>query len=1258
MKTYLAPLLVAFFASLPALAQGPRQEEIVLEDTDTSLPYVAHKVWLQSSGRPVVKLVNSTYVQGTRYSIFQTSQPQVLSVVMGTERKRPFAWITMPATMPGVEGRLRFATLSVEESEGEAAPAARGASVATSVLATGTWYKIAVPGRGFYKLDHSFLTTTLGIPAAGLASANIRVFGNGGTMLPEAVSAPRIDDLAEVGVWMQDGGDGTLGAGDYCVFYAPGATAWNFNPATGRWEHNKNIYEDRSYYFINVDGGTPGKRLAAQPAAPAANVQVTAFDEYAAINEDKINVGKFGRRWWGDELGSAPGRELSKTYSIPLPGALDSVWSRVAIAVGYNQSGDAISATGPGGAASPVHSFNFPTSANADKYYPYRSMLWVDGQPVAGAGSADYTVSFQPAGGTSSRGYIDFIEANWRRALQFSGNAMSFRDSRSAGSGRVANYTLGNAPTAVQVWDVTDPATPVRMATQAAGGGLQFSREAEAVREFAAFADGGALATPSYVGRVQNQNLHGLPQTDYVIITHPTFRAAAERLAAFHQSSRGLRTTVATVDQIYNEFGGGSQDITAIRDFLRMFYERAGTDSTQMPRYVLMFGDASYDYKDRVAGNTNYVPLYEGEQSEDMLYTIAGDDFFAMLDAGEDINSGSVFNTLDVGIGRLPVKTAAEADAMVTKIIRYRSPASLGPWRTATMHVADNEDGAGTHLANEEVLVRTVGNASVQYNPTKVYLDNIPFVSSPGGTRAPEANKSINDAIFRGTFLMNYSGHGSPATLADERVVTADDFNAWRNGDKMPIIITATCDFSQFDQPTFESAGEKLVLKGDGGTIGMLTTVLAVYSDQSLTLNSHFLQDLLAPMPGGGQAAMGDALRMGKNRTYAAVSNPGILINFRKFALLGDPALLPAMPTQDATADSVVATATGARTDTVAALGAYTLYGTVRDKATGAPLTSFNGRVWVTIYDKARRVETPVKNYPSERRVYYTRNNAVYRGRGTATGGQFRLDFVAPKDLNFEMGAGRISVYAEDGTTDAAGTDTSMLKVGGYSDNPVVENNPPIVRPYMNDSLFRNGGLTNPNSVLFVVLEDETGINVSGNAVGHDLIAVLDGNTAEPLVMNDYYETAPNTYRRGYVRFPVRGLADGKHTLRVRAWDVNNNSGEGTVAFEVLDGAVTRVDNLSAFPNPFRDRTRFVWEHNQNDVHSRAQIQIFTTAGALVRRMDVPFTPGGSRTAEVDWDGTGDGGQALPPGVYLYRLVFSAEGTPGDAAYQKVVLLR
>jgi len=1234
---------------LPGMYAGAQSVNPVrVESREIFSGYVTKKVWLKHYAMPEVTLSDIEYKDVSE--IPEDALPCTITrpeVVLGKERKRPFALVRVPvyAQQGGALKQVSGFAIHVTEGEaGAAAPAAKTTSSA-SPLANGSWYKISVPATGLYKIDYDFLTKA-GINPSTFSAANIRVYGNGGRMLPENNAMPRPDGLTENAIWVSDGGDGTIGPGDFFVFYAIGPDTWTLDSAKGRFGHVKNIYETKSYYFLNFDQG-PGKRVGFQANVPTgANVTVTDFNDYVLHEEELNNPGKLGKLWWGEEFGNEPGKQLSRTVDMEL-GPVTEATFRISTGSRAPSSGNSFSIQLNG---QPVSTITMLPSYRQEDDVPVSegSAEWT--MPY-NATKASFTFTYQPTT-NPAKGYLNYIEANTRRALYFTGAVLNFRDWKSVATGNIASYQLANASGSTQVWDVTDPYNAVKMNGSLNGSTYTFVQDAEVLHEFTAM-NSTSLPVPDYVGTVANQNLHGYSQAEYIIVTHPNFLPAAEGVANFHRSKSGMNVVVATTTQVYNEFSSGSQDVSAIRDFARMFYERAGNDTTKMPRYLLLLGDASYDYKDRVNNNSNYVPTFESAESFYPINSFCNDDFFGFLDDNENIENTKIANTLDLGVGRFPVVTNDEAMGILNKIIRYKSPESLGPWRLSVTMIADDEDNAGPHLEDGEVMEATVAKNSNIYNATKIYEDVIPTISTPGGLRAPEANKAINDQIFKGTLLLNYNGHGNTQVLSHERILTQDDFNKWKNMDKLPFMITATCDFGRFDHPDYVSAGEKLVLKNDGGVIATLTTTQLVFQYANRILNQEFINAQFKH-ENGKWNTFGDAFRIGKNSVYQkSTTTEDVIFNFRKFALLGDPALEPNFPEYYIYTDRVLDGATGQPVDSVGALGEYIIQGRVTD-VNGQTL-NFNGNLSVTFFDKPRVIETTV--YDDTKKTFKMMNNIIYKGKATVSNGEFSVAFIAPKDINYDFGKGKISQYAENGITDAAGADTSFT-VGGFSKNPVIEYNPPVVMPYIGDSLFKNGGLTGPNTVLFVILEDETGINVSGNSVGHDLTAVLDGDVANPYVMNDYYETAPNTYKRGYVSFPVVNLAEGRHRITVKAWDVNNNSGEGHVDFEVANGQIVKVQNLMNYPNPFNNVTHFRFEHNHPDETMDAEINIYTTAGMLVRTLKQVFLPTGSHSDEVTWDGTDDNGAKLPAGVYIYRMKVATGTGIHTMAYQKLVIVR
>ncbi len=1211
--------------------------------------YIIKRVWLDHFDVPNVVVNHLNYEPITSMPTGVTpSFPDSLDIRIGMELKRPFALVRVPvfAKEEGQLIRLKSFELSVMETTAgerqEIGSKMRNTAV-QSPLATGNWHKISVDRRGVYKIDYEFIKSNLKV-SGPIPSASIRLLGHGGTMLPEGNSEGYFQTLPENALRIFDGGDGSFGPGDYFLFYAPGPSSWKKDSLNQRFTFSKNLYEDKSYYFLSVDGSN-GLRISSLPGAGNGNVTVTQFDDYQVYEEDLVSVSRIGKEWVGDEFSNQPGKSTSKTYEFITGSVVGPIKLNVKTVVTGLAAGSAFSIFANGRLVD-----QYAADATNDLRLARVRTTAVEVQPSGSTLSV--RLDFQPS--SDGRGYLDNIQLNMRKLLRVTANEqLAFRDWQSVAPGNIAKFQIQTDGTAVQVWDVTNPTQPVAIQGELQAGNFVFTQQSDRLREYIAF--GNNFLSPEYLGPTPNQNLAGAGQVDYIIVTHPVFRDAAERLAAFHREKSRLKTVVTNVSDIYNEFSSGSQDIAAIRNYVKMFYDRAGNDTSKMPRYLLLFGDASYDYKDRVQGNTNFVPVFETKVSYYLDSASSSDDFYGMLDDNENIEDYSIPNTLDIGVGRLPVKTLAEANNVVDKILHYKSNASLGPWRLTNTYVADNEDNAGAHLNDTETMVATVDSLSPIYNDFKVYLDNMPFVSTPGGTRSPESNKAINDQVYRGTFMINYSGHGNTKTLAHERILTAEDFNTWKNIDKLPFMVTATCDFAEFNNPAEVSSGERLILKRDGGAIAMLTTTQAVYAGPNRDINRGFLSTQFTQDSRGDWYAFGDALRHGKNKTYETTPGWWVMGNFMKFTLLGDPALSPNFPEFFVHTESIKLMGKEEYTDSIGALGGYTISGKVTD-VDGNILNDFDGVVYVTFYDKPRVVNLKTKNYGTDR-SYKTQNNVIYKGKATVSKGKFSFSFVAPKDINYDFGKGKISYYAENGITDAAGMDT-MVIVGGMASNPYLENDPPIVKPYMNDSLFLDGGITGSNSLLYVVLYDETGINVSGNSVGHDLIAILDEAVDKPFVLNDYYETEADDYRRGYVHFPITDLSEGVHTLRVRAWDVNNNSGEGTVTFLVYEGNVMKVEKLMNYPNPFSDKTHFVFEHNHPDEPLKATILIYNIAGAQVARLEKQFTPGGSRTNEITWDGRGSNGAKLPAGMYVYKLNISTAIGISATAYEKLILLR
>ncbi|MEO7983738.1 MAG: type IX secretion system sortase PorU, partial [Bacteroidota bacterium] len=746
------------------------------------------------------------------------------------------------------------------------------------------------------------------------------------------------------------------------------------------------------------------------------------------------------------------------------------------------------------------------------------------------------------------------------------------------------------------------------------------------------------------------QDLHAAIATDLLLVTHPNFLTQAQRLAQLHQQQNGLRTTVVTTEQVYNEFGSGSPDPTSIRDFVKMYYDKFGTIPASKPRYLLLFGDASFDYKDRIANNTNLVPAYENNFSLDPLSSYASDDFFGFLDNNEDINSGLVNNQLDIGIGRIPAKTPAEAKNFVDKVAAYYAPKSLGPWRNNLTFIADDEDN-NLHLQDAEIITTTAATVGPVFNQQKIYLDAFLQESGAGGSSYPQAVQASNNQVYNGTLIWNFNGHGGSRRLAEETILDQEMVNNWKNPDRLPLFITATCDFAPYDNPTVNSIGENILLRPATGAIGLMTTTRIVFAFSNRIINNNYLQFALQPDANGQYKSLGDAIKEAKNFTY---QNSGDITNNRKFTLLGDPALTLAFPVLKVRATKVNGIPPTVA-DTLSSTEKTIIEGEVTDLA-GNILTGFNGNVYPTVFDKPQTVNTLANDPGSSVTPFQTQTNILFKGKASVTNGKFLFSFKVPKDINFRFGNGKLSLYAEDGSKDANGYFTNFI-VGGAGTNPGTDNTGPEIKPFLNDELFVNGGTSNQNPVLIVKLADSSGINTVGTGIGHDIIATLDNDNKKYYILNDFYEGNLDSYQEGVVHFQLPPLEAGPHSLRIKAWDVLNNSNEAILEFTVANDEDLQLSHVLNYPNPFTTETHFWFEHNKPGLPLQVQLEIMTITGRIIKSLDRVITTEGNRSTGIEWDGTDDYGNRLGRGIYLYRLRVIGPDKKRKEVLEKLVIL-
>jgi hypothetical protein len=1151
-------------------------------------------------------------------------------------------------------------------------------AVTRSVLADGRWFKVSVSREGVYRIDRAFLQR-VGLNPDQVDPDRVQVYGNGGAPVPRLNRAARIADLAENATLAIGGGDGKFDAADGVYFYASAPSGWTWSQAdssAGRpgWSHFINPYSAFNYYFVRVDAPS-AQRVQTVPALVGDAMVFDRVEGRVFVNDDRPegmvdrDGGGSGLDWLGRDLTRARSR-ITVLDTIPDGLAAGQVRYRGRVAarstsavnMAFLRDGQTLGSTTITNSQTEWTLFRPSTILFSDQAS--------DGQRLR------LDLQMTAATGTPT-GWIDYVEAFYQQELRASQDYLRFVTP--GGHTGTFEFVLSGFSAPPQVWDITRPDT-VRGFVVATSGDRHRVRihveNPEVPVEVVAFvptsararALSGALATP-----VANQNLHGAAaHPDYVIVTAAPFLAAAEELAAY-RAEQGLTPLVVDVQQVYNEFSGGLVDPSGVRDFLRFLYDRAPGGRPVLEN-VLLLGNGHYDYRGIRPGGeeNNWVPTFQTDNSSSYSESYTSDDFFGLLEPDEGLWPWTQNrDRLDIGIGRLPVNTAQEAAEMVRKIRRYEDPATQGAWRGRYTLLSDdhlpNSWDTDLHVQNSEVIGAEVVATTPSVNLQKIYMAMYPLQQTALGARYPAATAETLRGLEEGTLVWNYSGHGGPNALADERLVTREDLRGLTNFDRLTIAITATCSFGRYDLFEQRTGGEEFVLNPNGGAVAIFTTTRVVFAGttpdhNNLGVNVALNRELFRLDEEGRPRRLGDAYRAAKARM---IGSAGLDQNGRKFNLLGDPAMRIGLPERSVGVAEVNGIAIGGpsapagegeepgeapvlRGQELATIGGNVL------RLDGTEDVSFSGEVEVTVYDVERTFTLPagVTRRHTDG-TFRQRPDVIYRGRASVQNGRWSVEFIVPRDVSYAGRSARISAYASSSTgVDGLGFSEAAV-VGTTAGPPITDNEGPRIRLFLNDTTFVSGGLVGSSPVLIARLSDESGINMAGAGVGHEMLLVINGRESEAINVGSFYRSDLDTYRSGSLRYVLPEMPQGPHTVSLTAWDVVNNASTATLDFVVEDSDRLRIAHSYPYPNPTTGPTRFVFEHNQlPHTPARVQIRIYTINGRPVRTLDgfetlpegmLPGSP-----VQILWDGRDEDLDLLATGVYLYRVRVEMDMPDGE----------
>ena len=1163
-------------------------------------------------------------------------------------RDKIFAFISLSPIIKNADGFKKVISFSYSFSNNNTARNSQEnnnvAQISNSVLASGEWFRFYVVKSGVYKISKDFLRD-LGFNV-NVDPRRIKIYGNGGRMLPLLNSTFYPEDLAENAIQFTGENDGVFNENDYILFYAEGVDNWNQESQT-----NNNLFANKSYYYVTVAGDL-GKRIQNfnQPTQTV-TLNITTFDDYQFHEVDLINVVRAGRQWFGEAFNIDDEQE----FAFDIPNAVTSTPANLSVTVGsnaYNATSFKVESNGQ-----LVGNINLQAITAGSG-----TELNIGSLPVNTTISASNTIkiklSYNNNGVPSSKAYLDNIILKSKRNLTGYGKQFRFQYNSANSLTGIASYEFNSASGISQVWDITDiyNVTNINNTNQS---NFAFKAPLGDTRNYIAI-DYADLYSPLKENstRVANQNLKGtifknnqgvFQDLDYLIITPAFLKTQADKLAAFHTNYSNLNVKTVTLESIYEEFSSGKQDVAAIRNFIKYVYFNASNPSKKI-KYINLFGDASFDYKNRIPNNTNIVPIYHALNSTTAgESSYASDDFFGYMDPSEG-NVAYYFGGIDIAVGRMLVSSNAQAEEMINKVFEYNDLKSYGNWRNNYVAISDDSDKASdaslqsrqNQLADRIILEKPFINFK------KVFLDSYTQETSSGGDRYPKAREDIFNAFEKGALVFNYLGHGGEDGLTGERIWEKSDGQTLSNQYKYPLFITITCDFSRFDNPYRPTAGEYTYWNPKGGAISMITTIRSIGQGSAEYFNDK-LSEYLFSYGSTQYTSIAEALRLAKNSNPSSSSNVVFYI--------GDPALMLAIPKPKIRLTKVNDIPISGTIPDFQSLAYVKLSGEVTDE-NNIPIPNYNGELAINIFDK-NVLKTTFNNDGNSPPINFNAlGETIFRGNASVSNGQFEFGFVVPRDIKIPVGNGRVSFYSKKNSAfiDNSGVDTT-IKIGGINTLAAADTTPPKVKLYMNDQTFVNGGITNASPFFLAYLEDENGINTA-SGIGHDIVAILDGNESSPYIINDYYETELDNYKIGKLRYPFRNLATGIHTITFKAWDVYNNPISAEIQFVVVSDATMTLTNVLNYPNPFVNYTQFWFTHNHPYEPLEVQVQVMTITGKIVWTKNQVVYTDGFLSRDITWDGKDDFGDKIGKGVYVYKLTVKSSLTNQKTEkFEKLVIL-
>jgi hypothetical protein len=1084
-----------------------------------------------------------------------------------------------------------------------------------SLLESENWIKIEITEEGLYKIDASMINS-LGKNISAADAATIKVFGNGGKMLSEAVDEALNNTLNEQEIIVRTKPDGTF---DHILFYGAGTKGfeWSFD----RMEHYNHSYSDVNYYIMTW-GGEPGKRAEARPApnGQVVNTPDRYINRYVFL-EEMTNPYDYGggRQWFGRSYFGAP---IETRLHNLVKG--DTIRYRISVAHQADYSGK-FEIFENGNLMGDISLGS--TAGSYVEAYRNDEVFAISSDRIATNNMSQLRFQYNNTKSIGATAYFDFLEINYPRYLTAIDNEMHlYTDENMNG---ITEYNIGGFGSGeIYGFEISDPANPVRMENLASSDG-SFKMRADLDGTVRQFYFSPKAKTPKIESMEFGNLRNNFANTDVIVITHPQLIESANEFKDYREQT-GLSVSVVTTNLIYNEFGAGVPDITAIRDYIAFAYHTWDIP----PKYIVLWGDGHFDAKNINTQKINYVPAYQmpdlTENTYNSIYeSFATDDFFGNI-AGDDAY-------MDISVGRLNIDSPELGKWIVNKIKSYEQNSDVDIWRTNVILVADDgpagdkrDDGA-LHNNQSETLDR-------DYIPDdmitqKIYLVEYNTENIPGARRKPGAAEALIEQInTSGGVLLNWIGHGNPRVWAHEEVMARDEsIPRMNNSEKLFFVTAATCDYGRFDSPDFNSGAEDMMNSKLGGAIGVFSATRVVFAHDNARINNKFYHWMFTREDNGLYPRIGDVMFKVKSEFDET--------NDKKFYLMGDPTMRISIPDYRVKIDSINGIDVNEIEEPLKlmALDQVNIAASVLNQAGNAVESSFNGFGVITLKDgdKFLSMYDDVNGNQGSLFEFEKLGGTLSKGSFPVVNGKITASFIIPKDISFSGDNGRLFAYAfsSDSTKFAKGNFNQFI-VDGVSDVADPDDNGPSISVFLDSREFENYDVVSGKPLLIVDLEDESGINATGLGIGHRIEAWLDDSPTS-IDLTDSYESSLNDAKSGTIVQYLGEMEPGLHTLTVRAWDVYNNFSTEQVFFNINEAGDIWVPEITAYPNPFEQHTYINFRHTAAPPFD-VEIGIYTLEGNLVRTLNETLTT--IHTSQVLWDGLDNDGNRISQGAYLVKI--------------------